>query len=246
MKKNLVFGIAFLFIITTSSYYYYQNIMPVTTVTLDINPSIELSTNNSGKVVKFVSLNEDGELLLEGVNLKNMTIEEATELILNKAIEFEFIDKESDYNAILVTVLDADEEKQEEIASEMEEAIQEVAKEKDINVEVIKQGITEEIKDQANEYEISNGKMMFITKMSERYDFTIDELAQLSIKEIQLKIKEIKGNPSEENQNDKSKVNMGDEEVREAAKAEKKIEQAEKKQKNRLVETKKTKKLMIN
>jgi hypothetical protein len=237
MKKNIFFVIALAFVIAVGIFYYYQNLMTVSTITLDINPSIELSTNNSGKVIKFEALNDDGEIILEGINLKQMTIEEATEVILNRAIEFDYIDMESEYNAILVTVLDDDEENQLEIAYEMEEVIQKAAKEKNINVEVIKQGITEELKDQANEYEISNGKMMFISKVSEKYALDIDDLATLSIKEIQLKIKEVTGNPSVENANDKSKVDMGDQEVRNAAKEEKTVEQAAKKAEKQVSDT---------
>jgi hypothetical protein len=233
MKKKLIFAIAFVFMITAGSYYY-QNTLAITTVTLDINPSIELSTNNSGKVVKFKALNEDAEILLEGVYLKQMTIEEATIVIFNKANELGYIDITSEDNAILVTVLDDDNEKQVEVAEQMEEAIQKVANEKNIKVEVIKQGITEELKKQANDFEISNGKMMFIKKISEKYELKMDDLALLSIKEIQIKIKEINGNPSAEKANDKSKINMGDEEVREAAKEEKKVKQVEKKAENQV------------
>ena len=227
--KHKSFLIILLVLILTGGTYYYKNTTAVATITFDINPSIELSTNDSNKVVKYQALNEDGETLLENINLKNLTIDKATEIIFNKAIELSYINMDDEDNAILVTVLDADEEEQEEIGDLVETTITSLSKEKAMKVEVIKQGITVELKESALEYGISNGKMMYITKISNQYNFDIEELSSLSIKEINNKVKEVKGNPSVDNANEKSKVDMSDPDVRAEQKEIKDQEKTEKK-----------------
>ena len=234
--KHKSFLIVLLVLILTGGTYYYKNTTAVATITFDINPSIELSTNDSNKVVKYQALNEDGETLLENINLKNLTIDKATEIIFNKAIELSYINMDDEDNAILVTVLDADEEEQEEIGDLVETTITSLSKEKAMKVEVIKQGITVELKESALEYGISNGKMMYITKISNQYNFDIEELSSLSIKEINNKVKEVKGNPSVDNANEKSKVDMSDPDVRAEQKEIKDQEKAEKKASKNSVE----------
>ena len=239
MKKFLLTIVA-IFMVTTVAFYYNQSSTStvdveedefLTAITIDINPSVELFTNDSGKVVKYDALNDDGIILLDGLNLKNMTVEAATNALFTKATTLGYIDMDSEDNAILVTVLDEDEDDGDKIADQVEDAIEGAALENGVEVTVIKQGITDELKEQANDYGISNGKMMYITKVAEKYGFEVEELAPLSISEIQVKIKTLTGNPSVEksNSNSTEKADMSDPEVRDAAKAEKEAALAEKK-----------------
>ncbi len=58
---------------------------PVSYISIDVNPSIELSLNRLDRVVSAVAYNEDGALVLEGLTLKGKPYTEAIDLILNSS-----------------------------------------------------------------------------------------------------------------------------------------------------------------
>ena len=54
-------------------------------VTLDINPSVELTVSSSRKVISVQALNEDGAEVLEGLKLKGAHLEKAIKLFMQAA-----------------------------------------------------------------------------------------------------------------------------------------------------------------
>ena len=64
------------------AYAYYK---PVSTVTISINPVIELKSNVLKKVISANSLNGDGKKILQEISLKNMTVDDALSLVLDQA-----------------------------------------------------------------------------------------------------------------------------------------------------------------
>lgn len=93
----LVLSVFLLFGCTTSA-------SDTTYVALDINPSVELVLEK-GVVVAVNPLNEDGEILLAELDLIGKTIEEASNEIIDLAIELGYIDVDSEDNVISVTVI---------------------------------------------------------------------------------------------------------------------------------------------
>lgn len=73
---------------------------------IDINPSLELLVNGE-TVVSVKACNEDAAVLLSGENLENMTVEEATEKVVELAEELGYLNEENDDVKITVS---ADEE----------------------------------------------------------------------------------------------------------------------------------------
>ncbi len=66
---------------------------PVTTVEININPSIELKGNVFNRIIKITPLNQDGEQILKSTNLKNKSIDDALSLIVEESIEQNFINE---------------------------------------------------------------------------------------------------------------------------------------------------------
>ena len=66
---------------------------PVTSsiITIDINPSIELTVNNQDEVIGYRALNLDGEVLIETLNIQNTTVIDAIEEIMNQARELGYM-----------------------------------------------------------------------------------------------------------------------------------------------------------
>ncbi len=72
-------------------------------VSVDINPSIELTMSNRYNVMDAQALNQDGEKVLAGVELKGMKVEKAVAKITEQAVKLGFIQK-LHRNEVLISV----------------------------------------------------------------------------------------------------------------------------------------------
>lgn len=203
----IVFGILFNILIITSGVIgvlYFKKINKVvTTVTLDINPSIQFGLNYKRDVIKVEGLNEDGKTLIKEENLKGDDIEDAIEEITELVIQKGYI-KEND-NYILVNVSGED------IKQELSNIINEEFIEKKVECNIIFQEINEEAKANAKKYGISESKASYIESIiNENTDLTFEELKDKSINEINEKInnketqKENNDNKEEENKKEEN------------------------------------------
>lgn len=68
---------------------------PVSYISIDVNPSIELSINRFGKVVSAEAYNEDGQNVLEHVSLKNVSYIQAIDRLLADESDHHFLRKGS-------------------------------------------------------------------------------------------------------------------------------------------------------
>ncbi|MBR3705280.1 MAG: hypothetical protein IKM11_07330 [Oscillospiraceae bacterium] len=55
---------------------------PVATISVDVNPSLELSVNRFDRVIAATPFNEDAQMILSSAKLKNMRYHDALELLL--------------------------------------------------------------------------------------------------------------------------------------------------------------------
>lgn len=84
MKVTSIAAAALLALGTGYGAYCYT--VPYSYVHLDINPSIELTANVYDRIIKAEALNEDGQKLLEGRNLKHEKIDEGVSDLLGEAV----------------------------------------------------------------------------------------------------------------------------------------------------------------
>lgn len=70
-------------------------------LSLDINPSVEMTLNRNGKVLQILSLNEDASALLSGINLKGKNYNIAIDEILKQAKTFGY---SIDQRSVLIAV----------------------------------------------------------------------------------------------------------------------------------------------
>ena len=78
----------FVIVSSASAYAYYA---PVTTIVLNINPSVSLKANRWNKIISSKALNSEGSLLLNNIKLKNKSIDAGLELIVKEAKAENFI-----------------------------------------------------------------------------------------------------------------------------------------------------------
>ena len=176
---------------------------PYSYVSIDINPSIVLTANRLERIIKVEGLNDDAKSLLNDIKFKNMKVNVFNDLILEKAIERGFIDKNGDSNAILVTVYCNDEQKRWEMQQNINSHLHNCLDGKGINSLIIDQALTKEDIDNANLYGVSQGKILYVKKaILENPDLKFEDLINLPIREIAKYIdgyEEIKDNIEEHN-----------------------------------------------
>ncbi|BCR36423.1 anti-sigma-I factor RsgI family protein [Mariniplasma anaerobium] len=95
-----------------------------TYVTIDINPSVELIVSSNDKVIEANALNEDAEVLLSGLDLIGMDLDEAVDLIIATSIELGYISVDEDVETyVSVSAISCDEALQERIKASVKEHI---------------------------------------------------------------------------------------------------------------------------
>ena len=178
------FAMLFMFVINSNV----DNKMNERYVVIDINPSVEIEIDSEDLVISVKALNNDADILLEGLMFDGLNVIEASKLIIDEATILGYIDETSDDNMVLVTHIGQEDDS--ELQDELEEELEDHFDDNELVVEVFSQGITDEIKTKASELDISNGKMLYITKIaSKKVDIPLEELAQMSIKDINKAIK---------------------------------------------------------
>jgi hypothetical protein len=163
-------------------------------IAVDINPSIILTTNPWDKVVEVEALNEDAETLLVDLVLIGLQADEAIELIIAEATEMGYIDLLAEGEVAMVTAYNRD-RVDEELSEKIRDRVQDRLEKREMAVNVVGHEAVAEQKELANELGVTLGKVLFVQKMMEKYpELGGDELYTMSIKDIMIKIKDLRGN----------------------------------------------------
>lgn len=88
--KNLAAVASLLFFILIGSAIYTYN-TPVATVLVNVNPSIQLKTNRYSRIISYAALNSDGSRVLNGISIKNKSMDEGLYLIIKQCKKDNFI-----------------------------------------------------------------------------------------------------------------------------------------------------------
>jgi len=71
----------------------YDYYTPTSSVVININPSIKLETNRWIKIIKCSALNKDGETILKEISIKNKSLNEGLNLIVEQSKKDNFINE---------------------------------------------------------------------------------------------------------------------------------------------------------
>lgn len=94
MPRFVLAAICF-FVLLLGAGGYSVYIRPVSYISIDINPSVELGINRFKRVVSAVAYNEDGQNILEHVSLKNISYIEAIDKLLKEESYDKFLTEDS-------------------------------------------------------------------------------------------------------------------------------------------------------
>ncbi|WP_312431708.1 anti-sigma-I factor RsgI family protein [Lacrimispora sp.] len=168
--------------------YTYQNGKVDSVIGIDVNPSVELSVNKKNKVLAAKALNEDGESIMQDMDLKGVDLNTAVNAVIGSMVTHGYL-SELD-NAILVTVSNDSIRKAQGLRSAVVNDIRNTLEEKQLKAVVYDQQVMEEdeVKQLAEEYKISYGKAYFLRELIlQNNSLSMDDmkaLAPLTMEEI--------------------------------------------------------------
>ena len=85
--------------------YYAPNFTVYGSLTMEINPSVEMALSETGRVLELTGLNPDGEALVEGYDYHGRRRDEAAEELVSRAIDMGFL---SGGEAVTISVYSKD------------------------------------------------------------------------------------------------------------------------------------------
>ena len=167
---------------------YSLNAVTDSSISIDVNPSIEIITNKRDKVIKVNALNEDAEKVIGAMKLDDTGLDVTVNELVSAMVEYGYIS--ADKRDILVTVENKNEEKAKSIRDRVDNDITEALIKLEIKPNLVSQTAdrhkkNDDIQKQADENGISYGKALMISKLREKYPVLADEkLEAMSTHEI--------------------------------------------------------------
>ena len=166
---------------------FYQNHRIDSVVGIDVNPSIELSVNRNEKVLQANPLNDDAQIILDDMDLKNVDLDIAVNALIGSMVRNGYLDEID--NAILVTVTNDDEKKaaslRKDVVVDVESSLQEHSVQAVVYDQQMK--VTDEIQNLSEEYNISYGKAYFLQELirdNELAEEDMNKFAGMTMEEI--------------------------------------------------------------
>ena len=155
------------------------------TVSLDVNPSIDIQVNAKGKVVKVVANNQDGQLIVGTMDFEGCSLEVTVNALIGSMLRNGYLSDAA--NSVLVSVEGKQELSQTIIAS-VTEQINVTLGASNIQANVISQWLqkSDEANTIAAENSISVGKARLIQQIctNSQTTYNVAELAKLSVNEL--------------------------------------------------------------
>lgn len=177
---------------------------PVSYMSLDINPSVELGVNVFGQVVSAEGYNEDGKTVLSEIKVTGTNVTEAVNTVIDSAAEKGFIAEDGTTVVSLTAETDKDSTAA-KLNEDAEAGVEEALVENGKSAEVRKDQVALARRDEARELGISPGKLNLIQKL-QAVDptVTVDQYKDAAVKDIMKAIKGNKDNPAKNDKKDET------------------------------------------
>ncbi len=157
------------------------------TVSLDVNPSIEIRLNRKERVLAVNPLNEDGRTVLGTMDLRNCDLELAVNALIGSMLRNGFLN--DDANTVLISVQARNEDQAATLQEKLTADVDEMLASGGFRGAVLSQTVREDasLLDSAAAYDISTGKAQLIRRLLDaNSEYTFRDLAALSINELNL------------------------------------------------------------
>lgn len=183
-------GIAAVLVLVFGGYFTYSNLLVESTINFDVNPSIQITVNRNEKILSATPLNEDAEIILDNMDLKNVDLDVAVNALIGSMLKNGYLSDIA--NSILISVENNDAEKAAKLQQRLSVAINDLLSAYAIDGSIISQNYTDKnksIEALAEEYRISYSKAELIYKLvSIDPALAFADIAKLSVNDINLLI----------------------------------------------------------
>ena len=183
---QLVAACVALVLLVGGIFYYRGNLMVDSLVDLDVNPGIELLTNQKNRVLEAYATNGDGDKVLSGMDLHNVDLQVALNAIVGSMVQQGYMTK--DTKGVLVTVQNKDQKKADTLRKLVVKEMEIALSTEDMNAAVFHQVISTQNNNAsafARKNNISLGKAVFVLNLANKArSLDAKELAKMKISEI--------------------------------------------------------------
>lgn len=171
--------------------YAYKSV-PISYVSVDVNPSVELAVSRSGEVTDAYSYNEDGDVVLESAEVVGLEVADAVDAVVTSASDNGYI-QEDGSSVVVITPETDDDSTATELSDAAKAGAEQAISETGETVDVyINEAVSLETRDEAIEAGVSPGKYdMIIELQSLDPTATVEEYADATMAEIIDEIEEI-------------------------------------------------------
>ncbi len=195
-KKTLIktaIALAASFAIIIGGFAIYNNInkakddLVYSTVTFDVNPSLEISVNENEKVIDIKALNNEAEVILDGKDFKDASLDAAVDVIIESMVYKGYIDEFS--NSILISVNSKNDAHGKALEQKLNRNVGALLNTNDFSGSVLSHTVkhTDDLDKKAEKYGITIGKAKLINDIiSADNRYTFEELVPLTINELNL------------------------------------------------------------
>lgn len=169
-------------------------------VDIDVNPSIELTLNRFDRVIGVYAYNEDGQRVLDTVNIRNKSYQDALSALVDKMVELGYIKDSGLFTATLQTKDgEASKEKLDTLISYLDSVLQSGGRTVEENIFVV----DSETKTRAHDQNLTPAKYLAILELqSLDPTVTFDSCRDHSISEINQQIHDHKNDGEHESGSD--------------------------------------------
>ncbi len=187
MKKRISLAILAIFILLATTTTVFACNSAVNYVSIDINPSIEIGVNMFDNVVSVEGTNLDGQNLVDGLDVDNMPVEEAVDVIMEEAADQGYIAEDGSTVVSVITETE-DTALQEEVNNGVSLAMSN----KKLIAPMYADSSSPEMRAEAKALGVSPGKYKLI-KMLQAIDptITVDQYKDAKVSEIIRKANEL-------------------------------------------------------
>ena len=186
LAGKIVAACAAIAIIFGGAAFFAGNALTESKITIDVNPSVEIITGKSDKVKKVEPLNEDGKIIIDGMDFKNTDVDITVNALIGSMAKKGYLTDVNNEN-VLVSVQNDDAQKAEKIRIEVVNNVRKALNENNVSATVFNQVVTDDksVADMAKEYNISYGKAAFISQLlTIAPDLDAKSLSEMTISEI--------------------------------------------------------------
>ncbi len=127
-------------------------------VDIDVNPSIELTVNQFGKVIAISAYNDESTALINEVNIRHSSIDHAVEELVTTMADKNYLSK----NGLLSLTVQTPKGDDSRLISQLKTTVDAILQARELNAEADVFAVTEEIKETSDKCHLSPAKYLAI------------------------------------------------------------------------------------